>query len=321
MARQRGNRWQADVVLDGKRERKSFASEAEALAYERAVASGKPLPGAITFHQFHREHFSYLWGDIKAPQAVQFNLDALDKLIPPETPIPDISSSYIIGLVNKMKASGSSNATINRRLSTLSRLLRHAEAMEMMHRPRIAYLKETEGRERVLSRDEEARAILFFEHMGLLEAKALFNFLLYTGCRLGETFTLPKDRVRDGRVTFHYTVTKTSKTRIIPLVGPAATAWADISKLHRGHERPFGGYPRDTFRNHWNRLRDHLAPGDDEFVPHMLRHTCASRLVSKGIPLPQVMLWMGHKNIQTTMRYSHLAPKDLDMAALALMEA
>ena len=60
---------------------------------------------------------------------------------------------------------------------------------------------------------------------------------------------------------------------------------------------------------------------DDQFVPHMLRHTCASRLVSKGIQLPQVMLWMGHRNIQTTMRYSHLAPKDLDGAAKALMEA
>lgn len=29
--------------------------------------------------------------------------------------------------------------------------------------------------------------------------------------------------------------------------------------------------------------------------------------------------WMGHKSIQTTLRYAHLAPKDLDVAAKALV--
>ncbi|NKF15243.1 tyrosine-type recombinase/integrase, partial [Rhizobium phaseoli] len=76
----------------------------------------------------------------------------------------------------------------------------------------------------------------------------------------------------------------------------------------------------DTFPGHWKRLTEPWA-SDDKFVPNMLRHTCASRLVfSKGIPLPQVMLWMGHRDIQTTMRYAHLAPRDLDMAAVALLE-
>ena len=66
-------------------------------------------------------------------------------------------------------------------------------------------------------------------------------------------------------------------------------------------------------------LRAHLGHSNDrEFIPHMLRHTCASRLVSRGVPLPKVMQWMGHKCIQTTLRYSHLVPNDLDEAAAIL---
>jgi len=40
---------------------------------------------------------------------------------------------------------------------------------------------------------------------------------------------------------------------------------------------------------------------------HDLRHTFASRLVMARIPLRTVQLLMGHKRIETTLRYSHLA--------------
>jgi integrase len=157
--------------------------------------------------------------------------------------------------------------------------------------------------------------------MGLQNSLAVFNFLLYTGCRKGELHQLTHSSVKDGWITFHWTITKTSKTRSIRLVGPAAEAWKHIAREGEGLEFPFEVIPKDTFRGHWDRLKIHLGYKDDPgFVPHMLRHTCATRLVKKGVPLPQVMKWMGHNNIQTTMRYSHLAPEDLDLAAKALLE-
>jgi integrase len=321
MARPRGKKFQADVIIDGVRKRPTFDTLEEAVAYERSVELGLPEAGAVTFKKFHETHFDFIWGDNKAPQATRYGLDALDQFIPAGKPLSEISSAFVIEMVSKMKSTGVSNATINRRLSVLSKLLKHGEKLELCRKPTFDFLKENEGRERVLSRVEEAKMFQFFDHMGLRMSGAIVKFLLYTGCRLGEVYTLSRDRVSDGRVTFHYTVTKTSKTRLVPLVGPAEDAWKLACKLS-DLDTPFSGVPRDTFRGHWNRFREHMGLlEDDEFVPHMLRHTCASRLVSKGVPLPQVMQWMGHRNIMTTMRYSHLAPKDLDMAAKALMDA
>jgi integrase len=321
MARQRGTKFQADVIINGARRRKSFDTLAEAEAYEKAIGEGKIDFDENTFVNFYKSNFEMIWGDNKAPEATRMNLQILERFIPPSTQVSAITGPYIMNLVARMKKTNVSNATINRRLSALSKLLKYAAQVELIPaRPPMGFLKEAEGRDRVLSPAEEAKLFQCFEHFGMETAKAIVQFLLYTGCRLGEVFSLTRDRVQDGRVTFHYTVTKTSKTRLVPLVGPAKVGWNTVCALS-DLDRPFSILPRDTFRDHWDRAREHLGfLEDDEFVPHMLRHTCASRLVSKGVPLPQVMKWMGHRNIQTTMRYSHLAPQDLDMAAKVLGE-
>src|SRR5438445_6474223 len=45
------------------------------------------------------------------------------------------------------------------------------------------------------------------------------------------------------------------------------------------------------------------------FTWYYLRHTFASRLVMAGVDIRTVAELMGHKTIQMTMRYAHLAPE------------
>jgi integrase len=47
---------------------------------------------------------------------------------------------------------------------------------------------------------------------------------------------------------------------------------------------------------------------------HTLRHTFASHLVMRGVPLTAVQMLMGHSTVTTTMRYAHLAPSTLRAA-------
>jgi integrase len=47
---------------------------------------------------------------------------------------------------------------------------------------------------------------------------------------------------------------------------------------------------------------------------HTLRHTFASQLAMKGVPLNTIQALLGHSTITTTMRYAHLAPSTLRTA-------
>jgi integrase len=49
---------------------------------------------------------------------------------------------------------------------------------------------------------------------------------------------------------------------------------------------------------------------------HDLRHTFGTRMIAKA-DFRRVQEWMGHADIQTTMRYLHYAPRDEDAQLVA----
>jgi integrase len=53
---------------------------------------------------------------------------------------------------------------------------------------------------------------------------------------------------------------------------------------------------------------------------HILKHTCATHLMSKGFHVDQVQDWIGHANIQNTMIYAHTTNARRDEMAQQLRD-
>ena len=109
--------------------------------------------------------------------------------------------------------------------------------------------------------------------------------------------------------------TKTGARRI-PL--PQA-ARAVLSALPREAGNPYviagsveGKYATDL-QKPWRRIRKRA--GLEDVRIHDLRHTYASNAVSSGMPIQMVGRLLGHSQIQTTMRYAHLADDPVRRAA------
>jgi type 1 fimbriae regulatory protein FimB/type 1 fimbriae regulatory protein FimE len=51
-----------------------------------------------------------------------------------------------------------------------------------------------------------------------------------------------------------------------------------------------------------------LAPADMQAPTIVLRHGCGYALANAGHDTRAIQAWMGHKNIQHTVRYTELSP-------------
>ncbi len=167
---------------------------------------------------------------------------------------------------------------------------------------------------RFLSREEVARLHDVLDGMTRDRQQAdIIRLLLLTGCRRGEIVGLRWSEVQDGMLAL-----ADSKTgpRTVPL---GSRARAILSRQPRG-ESPFVfPSPRDPARPRgpelslWYRVR--REAGIEDCRLHDLRHTVASHAVMNGVPLPVVSRLLGHSNVQMTLRYAHLADRDIEAAA------
>jgi integrase len=142
---------------------------------------------------------------------------------------------------------------------------------------------------------------------------AAFRLLILTGCRLGEIQTLQWGFITDQGMELPDTKTG---ARRIPL--PSA-ARAVLSTLARVDGNPYvivgkiAGRHATDFQHPWRRIRERA--GLTGVRIHDLRHTYASNAVSSGMPIQMVGRLLGHTQIQTTMRYAHLADDPVKKAA------
>ena len=153
----------------------------------------------------------------------------------------------------------------------------------------------------------------------------------FTGLRRGELLALHwRDvdfashaiRVRGNWAAKHLTTPKSGKVRSVPMAPDVAKVLTSLRKRplftdedHLVFVGIDGGYlDGDALSSRYRAAitRANLRP----LRSHDLRHTFGTRMIAKA-DVRRVQEWMGHADIQTTMKYLHYAPRANDAALVA----
>jgi integrase len=160
---------------------------------------------------------------------------------------------------------------------------------------------------------------------------AIFLTAAFTGLRRGELLALRwRDvdfggsvvRVRASYAAGAVTTPKSGKVRSVPLAPDVAAALARLGAREHfvgDDDLVFVGATGSFIDGSALRRRYDAAlkrAGLRRLRFHDLRHTFGTRMIGKA-DIRRVQEWMGHSDIQTTMRYLHYAPRAEDAALVA----
>lgn len=317
------------------RQRSPENSRTGALAYEVALrqklARGEPINKVAAQQSQSFEEFAEKWfNEYVVPnnkhseqRNKKYILNA--PLVPffGKIPIGEITAYHTEQFKAQMAKKGVSNKTIKNYLTVLNKCLCTAyEWLELKGAPpKIKWPKCNPTRTDFLSPDE--CELLLNHSKGVVYEMILTA--LRTGMRQGELKGLQWSSIdwenrsvtvrhsRDDRMKMLVSP-KSNRERHIPL---DVDVYEALYKRKRETGYVFLDADKQPFDYH--RMERRLTKACKEaglrkIGWHTLRHTFASHLAMKGVPMTAVQQLMGHSNITTTMRYSHLAPSTLRAA-------
>jgi integrase len=318
---------------EGKRHRERVGrqniAENAYLQRRQEVREGKfaaPRSDYLTFRELAKLRMAHKKTRIRAMSHYtdELRLSPLLKIFG-DRPAKLITSSEIsVVLADFVANKKLAKSTVNRFRSLMSSVFAHGvETGKLLVNPiaKVERYRETSGRIRFLSAEEEAsvrKSIRRNYPAGMAE----FDLALNTGMRRGEQYALRWADVNTRGAIL--TVPESGKTgrRYIPLNSAALDA---LDRLRRAAGKGATFVCPDRKREEQRDCRrwfeDVIAKTKiPRFTWHDLRHTFASRLVMAGVDLKTVQELLGHKSIQTTMRYAHLSEPHKSEAVRRLVD-
>jgi integrase len=206
---------------------------------------------------------------------------------------------------------GNSPATLNRYMAALSKVFKYYDdEFRADITPRLKWRKEGGGRPRYFTVAEQAQLKEILTNSPNPWAWDFVVLGLKSGMRKGEILGIgrskqqvkpnkPYGKIAEDYSSVHLFQTKNGTERVVPLHREAVTS------LKAMESEPSKVYDHHKFYREWGRARDVIAFDDETFVFHVTRHTAATTLASLGFNTVQIGRMLGHKSLQTTMKYIH----------------
>jgi|TARA_B100001964_G_scaffold131072_1_gene144844 integrase len=324
MARPEGNKWRADVCINGKRKSKICATEEEAKKVETDIKhqliDGKPLNKVRALTQITlKEAFENClnnrevgWirdGELTAHGKKQkYYANAFYEFFGANKSLRDIKLKDWYGFIDQY---GDWTATNNRRACCMNKIFTHAFVnghITADNHLKIKRKKEKLTRLKAYTRAEEVSILNECDTLGYLDLKDFVICLIDTGASPEDLRTANhKNLLRnpDGSVTFNFNRAKTG----IPVTVGTRKRTQDILLKRSNYPQFFTSSYRVLY-NKWNDIRERLGHSEEkDWVFYTCRHTCASRMGEAGYTLTEVADWLGHApNSPVTRRYIHFFP-------------
>lgn len=296
-------------------------------SFGKRKANSSPTLEAFR-ERYFGEHVAKLKPSSRSAQETIWRVSLLPTL--GDTLLERVDLEAISKLTRALRERGAKEKTINNALSALRTALTHAEEWKLIAAvPRFRWLKVPQQKFDFFT-FEEAEKLVAVGHPMVTTA-------LKTGMRIGELLalkwgdlSLERKTVTVERSVFwedekaHEGGTKTGKVRALRLTGQVIAALEQLRpnrKLRLGYVFTDAKGEQLT-RNEckWPLWRTETKAGVRRTGWHVCRHTFASHLVMKGVPIASVQQLMGHTTIAMTMKYAHLAPDHLRSAMDVLEE-
>lgn len=219
-----------------------------------------------------------------------------------DTPLASVRKLQLLRVVSELEkrefqGRPMADDTVHRYLAAFSGGMSWAVECDLLAgRPNFPWPKAGKGNKTVLTEENEPRVIQRLADVGARDIALMMDVLLATGARVSEVLKLTPERVnvRAGEVTFPDT--KNGEDRTVFIAKDLAAKLLEMI---------LAGMPSYyRVRKQMTKARKHLKIAD-KVTPHVLRHTVGTRLDAQGVSLATIGKQLGHKNLETTMRYIH----------------
>lgn len=213
--------------------------------------------------------------------------------------------NYLAYLVNKCKLGGSSLNTVINAYKYYRENLLNERTRSYFSMPKIIQSKQLPE---VLSKEEVA---LILEKTKNLKYRAVFSLIYSTGMRISEASNLKISHINRYNKTILIKNGKGKKDRYVMVSEKILALLREYYKAYR---------PKDyLFENEYDREQISIRTIQAVFTNtihncriqkqatiHTLRHSFATHLLESGVDIRYIQNLLGHADIKTTMRYTHV---------------
>ena len=239
-----------------------------------------------------------------------------------------VTSDRIQHYIARRQSEGAANATINRELECLHRMMvlgARCTPPKCAHIPHIAKLREDNVREGFFEHDE----FLALRGAAVDHLKLAMTIAYYTGMRQGEIIgpqglTWEQVNLEEGTIRLAIKDTKTKTARVIYMTGDFLLVMMKMKQV-RDQQYPncpyvchLRGQYIKQMKHSWKTACQRVGLEGKTF--HDLRRTGVRNLIRAGVPETVAMKISGHKTRSVFDRYNITSEEDLKEAATRLGE-